>query len=295
MLPNIDNRLDMSFCLSTPLNSYVLSSIAKENPVPISVHLHGDRMYFNFFISRLSVKDRMLIETLNPVTIGEITVITEEIENIILRTIYESVNSFPTIANGELYTKNGDLFTSYRFHSSDMTNVSRLLRKIVSLDTNVHNLRMGHSKGLTKVLDDIDSRIPLTTVTFSCEGASEKEFVIEWKNIEGDPFGALFYDIKNKKSIKTFDMSKYPSRPLIAAVLKDHIPLASHLEYHDTKRVKCITTVPTWLLKPFLVRLYESIGEIDNLKVESIEQYREARGIMDECGGQDITDFPFRE
>lgn len=83
-----------------------------------------------FFINQMSVKEQTLIETLKPVMIGNVTVITEEIDNPVLRTIYENVNLFPPIANAELYANRGDLFTSYRFHSSDTANICELLRKL---------------------------------------------------------------------------------------------------------------------------------------------------------------------
>jgi hypothetical protein len=282
MLQNVDSRLDMFLSFSTPLNSYVLSLINEKDPIPINVYLSDSRMYFNFILTQASQRDRTIIGSLNPVMVGDVAVITEEIENPILRVIYMNINSFKTAANGELYVHNGNLTVSFRFHSSDISGAVVLLKKIVSLDLSLNELRMGQAPGLLKVMDEIDQRIPLSMVTFSYKGASESEYMVEWKNIPGAPSGALLYDLKDTKSVEDYDMAKELSFPLLTSIFKDHLPLATYLEHHKGDSVECIALIPSGLLKPFLVRLYGSVGDIEGFKIDSIDRYK---GTKSNLGG----------
>jgi hypothetical protein len=278
MLQNVDSRLDMFLSFSTPLNSYVLSSIEEKDPIPINIYLNDSRMYFNFIFTRVSQRDRTIIESLNPVMVGDVAVITEEIENPILRVIYMNVNSLKTAANGELYVHNGNLTISFRFHSSDISEAGELLKKIVSLDLSLNELRMGRAPGLLKVMDEIDQRIPLSMVTFSYKRTSESEYMVEWKNIPGEPSGALLYDLKDTNSVEDYDMAKELSFPLLTSIFKDHLPLATYLEHHKADSVECIALIPSGLLKPFLVRLYGSFGGIEGFKIDSIDRYKGEKG-----------------
>jgi len=277
MLQNVDSRLDMFLSFSTPLNSYVLSSIDEKDPIPVNVYLSDSRMYFNFILTRASQRDRTNIEPLDPVMIGDVAVITEVIENPILRAVYMNINSFKTAANGELYVHNGNLITSFRFHSSDISGAGKLLKKIVSLDLSLNELRMGRAPGLLKVMDEINQRIPLSMVTFSYKKTNESEYMVEWKNIPGESSGALLYDLKDKDSVENYDMAKELSFPLLTSIFKDHLPLAAYLEHHKASSVECIALVPSGLLKPLLVRLYGSVGEIEGFEIESIDRYKGVR------------------
>jgi hypothetical protein len=278
MLQNVDSRLDMFLSFSSPLNSYVLSLINEKDPIPVNVYLSDSRMYFNFILTQVSQRNRTIIGSLNPVMVGDVAVITEEIENPILRVIYTNINSFKTATNGELYVHNGNLTVSFRFHSSDISGAGELLKKIVSLDLSLNDLRIGRAPGLLKVMDEIDQRIPLSGVAFSYKKTGKSEFMVEWKNIPGDPSGALLYDLKDKDSVEDYDMEKEPSFSLLTSIFKDHLPLATYLERHKSNTVECIALLPSGLLKSFLVRLYGSMGEIEGFKIESIDQYKGTKG-----------------
>ena len=277
MIYDINKRLDMTFSLSTPLNSYVLSTIVKDNQVPINVFTNGNDMYFSFFLSRVSPTDRALLETFNPVLLGDIVEITEKIDNPVIRAVSENTNLASTLANGELFTKGRGVYTSFRFHSSQLKEVGNLLKAVISLYENIDEIRMVHSEGIIKVLDEINTRIPLSAVTFAFTKSSSKKFALEWRNILKDPFGGILYDLEKDGKVENYDMLKEPTSKFLRALDKDHIPLASHLEFHGSDTVKSITHVPSFLLKPFLVRLYENTDSLEGFKILSIENYLEER------------------
>ena len=277
MIYDINKRLDMTFSLSTPLNSYVLSTIVKDNQVPINVFTNGNDMYFSFFLSQVSPTDRALLETFNPVLLGDIVEITEKIDNPVIRVVSEKTNLASTLANGELYTKGRGVYTSFRFHSSQLKEVGNLIKAVISLYENIDEIRMVHSEGIIKVLDEINRRIPLSAVTFAFSKSSSKKFALEWRNILRDPFGGILYDLEEDGKVENYDMLKEPTSKLLKALDKDHIPLASHLEFHNSDTVKSITHVPSFLLKPFLVRLYENTDSLEGFKILSIENYLEEK------------------
>ena len=62
MIDEVDKRLDMSLSFSFPIESYVLSTIVKEKPVPINVYHIKSEQYITFFLQELSANDRMMLE-----------------------------------------------------------------------------------------------------------------------------------------------------------------------------------------------------------------------------------------
>ena len=49
MVQPIDKRLDMVLTIATPVDSYVLSTIVKDNPVPINVFMNHGEIHVTFF------------------------------------------------------------------------------------------------------------------------------------------------------------------------------------------------------------------------------------------------------
>ena len=91
----------------------------------------------------------------------------------------------------------------------------------------------------------------------------------------------MLYNLKEKDSVEAVELSEGKSRLLIEQIIKDRIPVASYLEYHGADRVKSLAIFPSMLLKPFMVRLYESVGGAECFMVNSIEEYRVVRDSID--------------
>ncbi len=273
MLSIADKRLNMTLSFSTPINSFVLSAIVKDTPVPINLYNHKDEIYATFFLSGISENNRVLLETMNPVLMGDILVITEKIDNAVVRTVSENVGMVPTLADGELFTRGKRIHASFRFHSSQLKEAGNLLRLLVSLDQNVDEIQLKPTASISKILDEINVRMPLSVVTFAFKKNNKKRYIVEWKNSHRNTASALAYDLDDKQSVALIDMENEPTLHLLNAIDKDHIPLASYLELHDLHSVKGMVHLPTFLLKPFLLRLYESSETLPSFKVESIENF----------------------
>lgn len=278
MLQEIDRRLNSSFSISTGLSSFVLTSVVGDEPVPVNFYIRKEEMYLDFFVKQIPQKNSIFIETLSPVQMGDVTILTEKVSIPVLRIFYEDVISIPSLVLGGLFTHKGKLLFDYRFHVTDKPNVVNLLKKLVSIDADIKILWMNKSEGLMQKLDEIDSRMPLTAVAFNYKEKSERSNIVEWKRIPGEPYGAISYEMIGKKKTNHFDMSEESTAPLLDSLLKDHIPLAAHIEQHNKTNVKCITLVPTILVKAFLVRFFGSMENVVGLQIDTIKPYSEVKG-----------------
>ena len=275
MIDEVDKRLDMCLSLSFPIESYVLSTIVKERPVPINIYNHKDELYITFFLNEISPGNRMMLETLNPVQMSETLVITEKIANPVIRRISENVVLVPTLADGELYTHRNMIHASFRFHSSQINGAAELLKRVISLDVNLSDIGLTDSIGLVKILGEIDKRIPLSLVVFSFKKPSDKKFVLEWRNLHQHPDNYIKYDLEGDRTVESSVMPDEPTIPFLTAIDRDHIPLGCYLEYHGPKRVYSYVYLPSLLVKPLLVRLYETTESVEDFRIEGIKKYRD--------------------
>ena len=275
MVQPIDKRLDMVLTVSTPIKSYILSTIVKDSPVPINVYMnHGD-IHVTFFLDNISANERVIFASFDPIIIGNVMEITERIDNAVIRSIAENSQLVPTLADAEVYVKGKKMFLSFRFHSSDLLNVGKLIRKIVALNEQLDEIKMTKSEGIVEVLNKISRRIPLSTVTFSYTKSGPQQFIAEWKAKSKNPMEGIMYSLQDTSDVKRYDFSKDSTSALIESVYKDHIPLASYIELHENDKIKGIVHVPSCLLKPFLVRVYESLENQSGFRIETIENYGE--------------------
>jgi hypothetical protein len=281
MLYDIDKRLDMSLHFSTPITSFVLSTIVKENPVPINIYSHNKEMYATFFLSQISTSNRVMFETLNPILMGDTIVITEKIDNPVVRTLSENTGMISTLADGELYTKGKSVYASFRFHSSQLKGAANLLKTIVSLDYEVSDIGLHTSVGIEKVLDGIGKRIPLSVVMFSFSKPSGKKFVLEWRNLHRDPSDSIMYGLDGDETVERYSMLNEPTLSFLESIDRDHIPLGSYLEFHGLERVEAVTYVPSFLVKSLLVRLFGSTEGLKDFKIESIMNYSHAKELAE--------------
>ena len=282
MIQEVDKRLDMSLHFMTPVNSYVLSTLVKENSVPINIYSQDNQLYVTYFLSNVSHNDRKLLETLNLVLMGEITVITEKIDSPVMRKFSENVDLVSTLTDGEVFTKGRSIYACFRFHSTQLKEAANLLRMVISLDENIDEIGFHSSKGIISNLDAIDERISLSVVTFSFKKGEEKHFVLEWRNLHRNPMDSIRYGLDGDNSVSNYDMTKEPTVNFLRAIDKDHIPVGSYLEFHGSERVEVTIYVPSILTKPLLVRLYETSEAMEDFRIENIEKYAYKKGKLSE-------------
>ena len=282
MVQPIDKRLDMILTVATPIKSYILSTIVKDSPVPINVYMNRGEIHVTFFLDNISANERVIFASFDPITIGNVMEITERIDNAVIRCIAENSQLVPTLADAEVYVRGKTIFLSFRFHSSDLLNLGKLIRKIVSLNEQLDEIQMTKSKGIVEALNQISKRIPLSTVTFSYTKSGTQQFIAEWKAKSKDPLEGIMYCLQDTNEVKRYDFSKDPTSALIESIYKDHIPLASYIELHENDKVKGIVHVPSCLLKSFLVRVYESLEDQSSFRIDSIENYGESQTKLSE-------------
>ncbi|MGC8618697.1 MAG: hypothetical protein ACP5UZ_08210, partial [Thermoplasmata archaeon] len=268
--------------IAAPVDSYVLSTIVKENPVPINAFMMHGEIHVTYFLENISPDERTLFASLNPVILGNVVEITERINSAVIKAFAENAHLVPTLADAEIYVKGKNLFSSFRFHSSDLLGAGKLIKKIVFMNDDLEQIQMTRSNGIVEILKQINERIPLSVITFSFTQRTSQQFIAEWKAKSKDPLEGIMYNLQEEDEIQQYNFSGEPTSSLIESIYKDHIPLASYLELHENDKVKVIVHLPSCLLKSFLVRLYQSLEDRADFRVDSIENYGENRAKLSE-------------
>ncbi len=275
MLENIDGRLDMSLFMSTSLRNIDSSLFSGTGSIPMSLHLHRGETAINFFIERGSKDSRELIKYYNHIEMGDYIMVTRKVELPVVRVLYENISAIGTMVFGGLYARDDDLIVDYRFNSSDKPKVAEIVRLLVSLNTEFKIRRMGKSVGLKRKLSEIASRLPLTAVKFGYRDGGFADQILEWRGVS-DPYGAVSYGKDGKGKIAKVDISKSVISPFLRSILKDQIQPAGYFEEHDKGRVHAICILPSFLVKPFLLRMFDKAESSGGIKIESIEPFEEA-------------------
>ncbi len=276
MLANLDRRLDMSLCFSTPLGSSKLPFLNENEPIPLDMHFHKDSTFLNFFVEKSALGEYEIYNYYNPVLFGNFMMIAQKFVLRELRIIHEKIASIPSMVLGGLYTIKGNMIVDFRFHNSDTQKVADMVKLLVSINAGISVTKMGRSDGIRAKLDEIDPRAPLTVVKFSYGEEGNHDYVWEWKGIV-DPLGAISYGADASGYIGRLDISNTPIAPLLRSIVRDQIPVPAYFENHHSGRVQSLAIVPTFLTVPFLIRFFDKTEKVSDIRLESIETYGEAR------------------
>ncbi len=276
MFENIDGRLDMSLFMSTSLKNIDSSFFSGTESVPMSLHLHKGETAINFFIERGSKYSTELMKYYSHIVIGDYIMVTKKVELPVVRVLYENISSIGTMVFGGLYAKGEDLMIDYRFHNSDRSKVAEIVKLLVSLNTEFKIGGMGKSKGLRDKLSEIASRLPLTAVRFGYRDGGSENQILEWRGAS-DPYGAVSFGEDGKGKIAKLDISKSVIAPFLRSILKDQIQPAGYFEEHIKGRVHALSILPSFLVKPFLLRMFDKAESSGGIEIESIEPFEEVR------------------
>ncbi len=276
MLANLDRRLDMSLCFSTPLGSSKLPFLNENEPISLDMHFHKDSTFLNFFVEKSALGDYEIYNYYNPVLFGNFVMIAQKFDLRELRIIHENIASIPSMVMGGLYTSKGNMMVDFRFHNSDKQKVADVVKLLVSINAGISVTEMGRSDGIRAKLDEIDPRAPLTVVKFSYGEEGNNDYVWEWRG-KVDPLGAVSYGADASGDIGRLDISNTPIAPHLRSIIKDQIPVPGYFENHHSGRVQSLAIVPSFLTEHFLIRFFDKTEKISDIRLESIETYREAR------------------
>jgi hypothetical protein len=277
MLEAIDLRLDMSLSMSARIGDMNLPILEDQmKSVPMSIYLRGKETAFNFFLDSASVDRVALLENLSPVYYGSFVMITQKVELPAIRLIYQNISSVPSMILNRFYTLNGELLVEYRFHQSDLKNVSNLAKTLVSIGKDVRVTRIGKSRGVKNGLDEIDANFPLSVVRFRYKEEPTGDETIEWRGVS-DPFGAVSYGSKATDNVMRIDFSKSAINPLFRILLKDQIQPVTYFEEYNGSAVKSTVIIPSLLTKSFLVRFFNFGQDMEGLQLEWIAPYSKVK------------------
>ena len=189
MIKNIEKLLDFKLSLSFPVNEFVSLFFEKEKPVPTNLYLKDEETWIDLFLKDVGKeKDLPLIESLNPIYLDGLTVVSEKLNAPGFLNMYKDLISLSSVLPTGFFLKDKRAFVSFRFHRKDKSSILSILQDSISKLKGIKIDYMGPTDGVISELTNIDSRIPLAIVNYSFSnsspqstGGKEVNYIVECK------------------------------------------------------------------------------------------------------------------
>lgn len=191
--------------------------------------------------------------------------------------MFRKIIQIPSVVPGGFYLKSGFVFAEFRFHHSALDSVSNVVREITEAKNRIRLAYLGESPGLLQTLRAINSRIPLSLITFTFEPDND---YISTQDIDAEPvaeaklfssgmesdFDVVYYATKDAGDRRLIDAatgiyeSKYRTgfiSRLMEEVRNEKIPIASLVGIYHSKLVDNHMFIPSFIADEILNTIFE--------------------------------------
>lgn len=276
MIKDIEKLLDFKLSLSFPVNEFISLFFGKEGPVPTNLYLKDEETWIDLFLREVSKeKDTPLIESLNPIYLDGLTVVSERLSAPGFLYMYRDLISLSSVVPGGLFLKDKRAYVGFRFHRKDKNSILSILQDSISKLKGIKIDYMGPTDGVISELTSIDSRIPLAIVNYSfndsalqSNGEKNVNHIVECKLAPrkynkyghlryGGPIGKgdIAYPICEKPEIYATESVSPETNSLLSLLERDRIALGAFFEEYKEGRVHVTVVLPQLLLNSFMNRL----------------------------------------
>lgn len=289
----ISEKLDYSVQISISANQTMELMFAHtEGAIPLYATIDGDRTKITVYLDRQhnTKLDRVLGETTHT-TMGnyEIYDIGASDLSSQLQTL-KRITAIPSVVPSGFFFKDGRIYAYFRFHQSSLDKMSDVIREILVGQDRIKLSYLGKSTGLIKALEDMNSRIPLSMISFMFP--REPDFVLPLDS-EQDPIAEIKhlsegmdseYDVVRYSKIPENDGPSifiadgvYESRHITEfmktfkrKVQEERVPIASAIGVYQKEFLKNYVIVPTFISDHVLCMLYETARINNNVTLKLI-------------------------
>lgn len=306
---DVSNKLDFTLQISLSVAQEMGMLFGKnDESIPLSASLSNDSGRISLYLdAHQKGKFEPALGRLDHVSKGSYDIYELEAEELVseIRFFGELVQ-IPSVVPGGLYFRSGNVFADFRFHHSALGKVSSLIRKISEARNRIKLAHLGKSKGLVGTLREINSRIPLSAISFSYEPeddyASPEEIlaspVIEAKlfavGMESD-FDIVYYAPRMSGPGRVIDAESgiFEStfrtdciKTLIRDTKQARVPVASLVGEFRSGRVENVIFLPSFLSEDLLNLLFTSSDSVDcrNLQLEGYSPFSSYLQETDKAG-----------
>ncbi len=169
-MSDINLKLDRRMVLSLKQDSELVNfSKSSKVPVPVSVFNIGDHVFMDSFFPKDITMDqhlKLLVQRMEIKERKESYVVRTRINNVESLKIINDLFRIPSVVPNRIDIENGALHFYMRFHHNFQDNVSLLLEKYLENPENTKIDFLGQSDGLAATFARIDSRYPMSLVSF---------------------------------------------------------------------------------------------------------------------------------
>lgn len=169
-MSDINMKLDRRIVLSLKQDSELVNfSKSSKTPVPVSVFNIGDHVFMDSFFPKDITMDqhlKLLVQRMEIKERREAYVVRTRINNVESLKIINGLFNVPSVVPNRIDIENGALHFYMRFHHNFQDMVSSLLEKYLQNPDTTKIDFLGPSDGLAATYSRIDSRYPLSFVSF---------------------------------------------------------------------------------------------------------------------------------
>ena len=287
----ISDKLDFSIQISLSVSQEMGLLFAKlDNAIPLYATLNSNSAEISLYLDREQRgKFEPSFGRMTHLSKGTVDIYELKAEELVFEfKMFRNLIRIPSVVPGGFYFSAGRVFADFRFHHSVMQEINQCVRNINDAKNKIKLSYLGPSDGLIKTILGINSRIPLSLITFTFE---PEEGYVSVDDLAEDPFAeaklfsagmesdfdTVYYARKMSTKGRVVDVSEgiYESQyrtqfmtVLMDRVRKEKVPLASVLGRYKKDHIENFFFVPNFMADEMLDLILDSAKTADNASLK---------------------------
>ena len=203
---------------------------------------------------------------------------------------FRDIVQIPSVVPNGLYLKEGAVYADFRFHHSVLGEMNSVIRRLNLAKNRIRLLYLGKFDDFNQKVREMNSRIPLSKITFVYE--TDEEYLPP-EDVDSEPIGEtkpsafgldtgydmVFYGRKMPPGGIAVDASagifesKFRTRymrNLMSKIKQNEIPYAYLFGKYYRDRIECYFYMPSFMADDLLTIMYNAADQVNNTKVELI-------------------------
>jgi len=280
---DVEKRLDMKLTLTMEQQHPILPLLEREiDTIPLDSQNTGNEAFVDLFIcGSAAQKLEGVLSKFQPDIMGGCLVIRMKAEELgTASSILGQLGEIPLCARGSLYLMDRKIFADYRIASSDISSITEIEKRIISMNNRVRISDFGPGAGGIATIDAVNSRIPLGIVSYEADimsdfgDALEGDCFIEYNfnQVDAKGFRAIVYNAEGQKTT-------YLDSPFLREVQRlsvdRKIPKAAIFARPENGKYRSFTFLPHSMVDNQVSMLYEATAKFTEakFKLRAIRSY----------------------
>lgn len=202
---DIEKVLDTRLTLSVEQQHPIIPLLEREiDVIPVDFHMMNESHVDLFICAEAGSKLAGILGPFRPEKRGDCLVVRVSAEEMkTASTILEEAARIPSTVLGGLYLKGTKIYADYRLHSSALSEITEIGKRIIGMNNRTRISDLGPTDGGISILDSVNSRIHLGVVSYEADVLGEiglpkeGEYYIEYNFYQWEEkgFRAVVYNV----------------------------------------------------------------------------------------------------